>query len=223
MALKTWLSLVLAVTLALTACGGDASGPETAADTAPAAATAPTTPAAPAPTTTATQQARSQTSTQAVPPATTAAPPQTTPPEPVPDTQPAPQPEPAEPAREPVGVAIKELAVLSLVNRASPREYTQAGTVTGTYDGTMTLDATITNRGVVVEFVATLEGGTIAGRGITRPVISTSPLAGIEGTVGIVGGSGRFAGVRGRRLMINGRAKLDGSYARVRLAGTIFY
>jgi hypothetical protein len=112
---------------------------------------------------------------------------------------------------------------MRLVHRASPREYTQEGTVTGTFDGTMRLQATITNRGVVVEFVATVDGGTIEGRGITRPIITGSPLADIEGTMAIVGGSGRFAAIRGRRLAVSGKARLDGTYARVRLAGTVTY
>jgi len=112
---------------------------------------------------------------------------------------------------------------MHLVSRASPREYSQEGTVTGTFDGTMTLEATITNRGVVVEFVAAVEGGTIVGKGIARPVITGSPLAELQGRMAITGGTGRFADIRGRGLTIGGKARLDGTYARVRLAGTVTY
>jgi len=93
--------------------------------------------------------------------------------------------------------------------------------VTGTYDGTIALEARIASQGVLVRFTATLPGGTISGRGVAVAVIDGSPTPGLRGTVDVTGGTGRFAGIRGRGLKVAGRAKPDASWARVRLSGTV--
>jgi len=129
----------------------------------------------------------------------------------------------AAPDPPPAGTPIDELAVLRLVRRASAVHYFQQGTVTGTYDGTMAADETITARGVVVRFTATVAGGTISGRALATPVIDGSPWSELRGSAVILRGTGRFAGVHGRRLRVGGRGKLDGSRAHVRLTGTVSY
>ena len=95
--------------------------------------------------------------------------------------------------------------------------------MTGTFDGTIALEARITSQGVLVSFTATLPGGTISGRGVAVAVIDGSPTPGLRGTADVVGGTGRFAGIHGRGLKVTGRAKPDASWARVRMAGAVSY
>lgn len=131
---------------------------------------------------------------------------------------------PAQPAApKPAATSIDELAQLTLTNRASPAHYFQQGPVTGTFDGTISLEARITSRGVIVDFTATLPGGTITGHGIAIAVIDGSPTPGLRGTVDVTGGTGRFAGIHGRGLKVSGRAKPDASWARVRMSGAVAY
>lgn len=94
--------------------------------------------------------------------------------------------------------------------------------MTGTFDGTIELEAKITSQGVLVRFTATLPGGTISGHGVAVAVIDGSPTPGLRGTVDVTGGTGRFAGVHGHGLKVDGRAKPDASWARVRMAGVLF-
>lgn len=108
-----------------------------------------------------------------------------------------------------------------LTRRASPSHYFQQGTVTGTYDGTIELEARITARGVLVRFTATLPGGTISGRGVVVAILDSTTWPGLRGRALVTGGTGRFAGIHGRRLKVIGRSKPDASRARVRLVGTV--
>jgi guanyl-specific ribonuclease Sa len=131
------------------------------------------------------------------------------------------QPAPDSPPR--VGSPLDETAHLTLVDRVSPAHYFQQGTVTGTYDGTMQVEARITSKGVIVSFTATLPGGTISGRGVAVAILDSIRWPGLRGTAAVTGGTGRFAGIHGRRLQVSGRAKPDASKAHVRLAGTVTY
>lgn len=131
-------------------------------------------------------------------------------------TTPRPAPDP-----QPAGSPLDETADLTLVNRVSPAHYFQQGTVTGTYDGTMEVEARITSKGVIVRFTATLPGGTISGRGIAVAILDSATWPGLRGTAAVTGGTGRFAGIHGRRLKVTGRARPDASKARVRVAGTV--
>jgi hypothetical protein len=133
------------------------------------------------------------------------------------------QPAAAEPAPQPLGSPLDETAELTLVERISPAHYIQQGTVTGTYDGTMEVEARITSKGVLVSFTATLPGGTISGRGVAIAILDSVTWPALRGTAAVTGGTGRFANIRGRRLRVTGRAKPDASRARVRLAGTVTY
>jgi len=108
-----------------------------------------------------------------------------------------------------------------LTRRASPSHYFQQGTVTGTYDGTIELEARITSRGVLVSFTATLPGGTISGRGVAVAILDSTTWPRLRGRALVTGGTGRFAGIEGRRLSVTGRAKPDASKAHVRLAGMV--
>ncbi len=123
----------------------------------------------------------------------------------------------------PAGTAIDETANLRLVTKIAPGHYTQSGAVTGTYDGTMTLEAKITNRGVVVNFVASLPGGTVSGSGLALVTITGAALEPLAGTASITRGTGKFAGAHGRGLKVKGRAALDGSRGIVRLVGTVTF
>ncbi|HEU4701188.1 MAG TPA: hypothetical protein VFS37_01810 [Conexibacter sp.] len=116
---------------------------------------------------------------------------------------------------------LDERARLVLTRRVSPSHYFQQGTVTGTYDGTMEVEARITSKGVLVSFTATLPGGTISGRGVAVAILDSTTWPGLRGSARVTGGTGRFAGIEGRRLRVTGRAKPDASRARVRLAGTV--
>lgn len=118
---------------------------------------------------------------------------------------------------------IDERAVLVLTERRSPAHYFQSGPVTGTYDGTMAVEVRITSRGVIVDFTATLAGGTISGRALAVAILDDATMPGLRGTAAILRGTGRFAGIHGKRLTIAGRARPDGSRARVRLTGTVSY
>jgi hypothetical protein len=233
--------LPVALTLALASCGGGSTANPVAATTGAAspAATTPsasaTTPAAPRTTATAPQttasrarssggagapsaSARSRSSTDAS--AVTTDEPAPAPATTSPTT---PQPAAAAPPSQPAGSPIDERADLTLVRRESLVHYFQQGTVTGTYEGTMEIEARVTSKGVIVNFTATVAGGTIVGRGIAVAVIDGRPNPPLRGTAAVTGGTGRFAGIHGRRLSVSGRAKPDASHARVRLLGTVSY
>jgi hypothetical protein len=130
---------------------------------------------------------------------------------------------PAQPAPAPGATPLDEQAKLALTDRVSPAHYFQQGTVTGTFDGTMSLEVRITSKGVLVHFTATVEGGTIVGRGLAVAVIDGSSMPPLRGTATILSGTGRFADIHGRRLEVSGRGKPDGSRARVRLTGAVTY
>jgi len=128
--------------------------------------------------------------------------------------EPAPDPQPS-------ATLLDERAKLILTRRVSPSHYFQQGTVTGTYDGTIELEARITSRGVLVRFTATLPGGTISGRGVAVAILDSTTWPALRGSALVTGGSGRFAGIRGRGLKVTGRSKPDASRTHVRLVGTV--
>jgi hypothetical protein len=218
----------LASPLALAACGGGSSGP--------VAQQADATTATTAPTTTSTPPAASTTATRTVPPAaprttTTPAPsttPATTPTKPVAAApKRAQRPSKPPPAKAtPTGPpphAIQETARLTLVTRTSPIQYSQHGTVSGTLDGEMALDAKVTPKGVAVTFTVQASDGTVSGQGLAIPQITGGPVARLTGTVSVTTGTGAYAHIQGRGLRVTGSAALDGSKATVRLSGTVFY
>jgi hypothetical protein len=228
-------ALLAVLTVVLAACGGGSTaGPiaqspvATTTSAAPPAQTAPTAPS----TVAATQPAPARTGA-AVPaprPATRphgSEPGGATPPRsggegavvdaPPPAAETPTPPAPAEPAATP----LDERATLVLTRRVTPAHYFQQGTVTGTYAGTMEVEARITSKGVLVRFTATLPGGTISGRGIAIAILDSATWPGLRGRAIVTGGTGRFAGIHGRGLRVTGRAKPDASRARVRLAGTV--
>lgn len=217
--------LALALGVALVGCGGGTTGAPlastvgtTATTAAPVTSTAAATGATPSATTTAPAAApRAPARRSAAARTSPRRSPRSVSPTPVPS--PAHVPSPVAP--QPRTVTIAEFADLTLTQRASPAHYLQAGTVTGTYDGTMTADVRITSQGVLVSFTATLPGGTIAGHAIAVAVIDGSATPGLRGTGQITGGTGRFSGVHGSDLRVTGRAKPDGTSAHVRLTGPV--
>jgi len=125
------------------------------------------------------------------------------------------------PASAPAESTLDERAKLVLTRRVSPAHYFQQGTVTGTYAGTMEVEARITSKGVLVRFTATLPGGTISGRGVAVAILDSATWPGLRGRAIVTGGTGRFAGIYGRGLRVTGRARPDASRAHVRLAGMV--
>jgi hypothetical protein len=222
--------VLLTLALALAACGGGTTGPDRAAspDTPPATTGAPAPAAAPA-------QAGSPAVTTPPTSAPSGEPRTTARPRPAAATRPRtqtqagtttqsqPAPAPTSAPEEPAGTPIDELAVLTLVERRGRTHYFQAGTVTGTYDGTMQAEARVVAAGVRVHFTATVEGGTIVGTALAIPVIAGSPTAKLDGTATITGGTGKFASIRGRGLRVSGKARLDASRSRMRLTGTVTF
>jgi hypothetical protein len=218
---------------ALSACGGSGSTPSGRTATVAAAragTTAPTTPAAPAATTTRTtaKPRHARPHPRRVAPARTS-PAHTTPAPAVRrKSHPGVQPHPPAPATRkpgPVAHPVDETAHLVLVSSPGPGRYEQQGTVTGTFDGTMTLDARITGAGIVVDFTANVTGGVVTGHGLAIPTITGgSPIATLKGTATVTGGTGTFAHVRGSSLKVTGTAVLpSGAKATVHLTGTVTY
>jgi hypothetical protein len=147
-----------------------------------------------------------------------------------PPASPAPRPHPARPRpathrQGPIAHPINETAQLVLVSSPAPGRYEQQGTVTGTFNGTMTLNAHITDAGIVVDFTADVTGGIVTGHGLAIPTIdSRSPVATLNGTASITGGTGTFAHVKSSKLTVRGTAVLpSGSKATVHLTGTVTY
>jgi len=233
---------LLALALVLAACGGGSTANPVAASTDATTATTATSPAAPpatTPTAAATAPSAART-TRTAPPAVPATPHDpaapvdrprpsggasadsstTTADEPAPQEAVRPTPTPT-PARQPAESVLDERANLILTRRVSPSHYFQQGTVVGTHDGTMEVEARITSKGVLVSFTATLPGGTISGRGVAVAILDSTTWPSLRGRAIVTGGTGRFAGISGRRLKVIGRAKPDASRAHVRLVGTV--
>ncbi len=120
------------------------------------------------------------------------------------------------------GRPIEEIAQLTLDTKQSSTEYTQRGTVTGTYDGEMTLTARITERGITVRFTVTTAEGTVTGHGLAIVSITGAELEPINGTASIDSGTGSFAGIHGTGLKVKGHVALDASRGVVHLTGTVF-
>jgi hypothetical protein len=224
------------VALALGGCGSSGSNATTQATT---VATAPTTTAATTTTTVSTTAAaparprRRRARTAPVHHRAAAPRPQTTPAPAPPPSSSTPHPQAAAPRpaakrvrpQGPIAHPIEETAQLVLVSSPGPGRYEQQGTVTGTFDGTMTLNARVTDAGVVVDFTANVNGGIVRGHGLAIPTIhSGSPVATLKGTAVITGGTGTFAHVRSSKLTVGGTAVLpSGAKATVHLTGTVTY
>ncbi|MBS1869722.1 MAG: hypothetical protein JSS99_08665 [Actinobacteria bacterium] len=222
-------ALATALSAMLASCGGGSIGAPVATTTAVAPAPASTAAASPparppaAPRTTATVRARAPAAaSRRAGPTGGAAPPEQQPhrSSSAAAGRPAVR-KPAASTPKPTTSPIDERAQLVLTRRISPAHYFQQGTVTGTYDGTMEIEARITSQGVLVRFTATLPGGTIEGHGVAVAILDSTTWPALRGTAVVTGGTGRFAHVRGRGLKVNGRARPDASRARVRLTGTV--
>jgi hypothetical protein len=198
---------LLAAALALGACGGGgapASATQAAAAARTASATAPTPPVTTA--TAATTQAPAPTTEAGAPP-------------------PAKASRPPHAAQQSGATAhpIREVARLALDHKFSFAHYTEKGTITGTFDGTMTLDARAATNGIVVAFTAQLPGGSVSGHGRAILQLNGAALDPLTGTAAITAGTGAFAHAHAKGLKVAGKAALDGSRAVVSLAGTVMY
>jgi hypothetical protein len=224
------VTFALVAVLSCAGCGGQIAGQSASTTPATQAAAPPSSTTATAPSTTTSKRAarrRSPSSangstTTGQPRATTQPPASTTPVTTTPPsatakhtTQTTPKPAPA------TGTPIDETAQLTLVSKPSATEYTQHGTVTGTYGGEMTLTAKITNDGISVRFTVTTPDGTVTGHGLAIVHITGAALEPITGTAAITGGTGRFAGAHGSGMKVRGRVALDASRGVVHLMGTM--
>jgi hypothetical protein len=120
-------------------------------------------------------------------------------------------------------LTIDETAHLKRSRKISLTHYIQTGAVTGTFAGTITLDAQLGAKGVVAKFTAQLPGGTVTGTALAQLNIAGRKLDPVSGTAQIVGGTGRFAHARATGLKVTGGAALDGSQSVLRLRGTGTY
>ncbi len=120
-------------------------------------------------------------------------------------------------------LAIDETAHLKLAHKISLTHYIQTGTATGTFSGTITLDAQLGAKGVVASFTAQVPGGTVTGTALAQLNIAGQKLDPVSGTAQITGGTGRFAHARASGLRVTGGAALDGSQSVLRLRGTGTY
>jgi hypothetical protein len=120
-------------------------------------------------------------------------------------------------------LTIDETANLTLARKISLTHYIQKGTATGTFPGTITLDAQLGSKGVVAKFTAQLPGGTVTGTALAMLQINGAKLDPINGTAQITGGTGRFAHAHATGLKVSGGAALDGSRSVLRLRGTGTY
>jgi hypothetical protein len=118
---------------------------------------------------------------------------------------------------------IDETAHLKRSRKISLTHYIQTGTATGTFAGTITLDAQLGAKGVVAKFTAQLPGGTVTGTALAQLNIAGQKLDPVAGTAQITGGTGRFAHAHATGLKVSGGAALDGSQSVLRLRGTGTY
>lgn len=229
--LPALLACVVLVALTGAGCGGgQIEGQEATAPATQASVATTTTPATTQPpATTTTERPARTTRTTTEPPSTTATTttPTTTQPSTTTTTPTTPSTTATRPATTPKPAAdpgrpIEETAQLTLESKASATEYTQRGTVTGTYDGEMALTAKITERGIAVRFTVTTPDGTVTGHGLAIVRITGAEMEPITGTASIDSGTGEFAGIHGTGLKVRGRVALDASRGVVHLTGTIF-
>jgi len=120
-------------------------------------------------------------------------------------------------------LTIDETAHLKVSRKLSITHYIQTGTATGTFAGTITLDAQLGSKGIVAKFTAQLPGGTVTGTALAQLNIAGQKLDPVAGTAQITGGTGRFAHARATGLKVSGGAALDGSQSVLRLRGTGTY
>jgi hypothetical protein len=118
---------------------------------------------------------------------------------------------------------IDETARLRLAKKISLTHYIQTGTASGTFAGTITLDAQLGAKGVVATFTAQVPGGTVTGNALAQLNIAGQKLDPVSGTAQITGGTGRFAHAHATGLKVSGGAALDGSQSVLRLRGTGSY
>jgi hypothetical protein len=81
--------------------------------------------------------------------------------------------------------------------------FTERGSASGTFSGTMTLYLTITGTGVTFTMNGSLPGGTLSARG-SADIKSDKKIATVLGTAAFTGGSGRFAHAHGSGLTVGG-------------------
>lgn len=120
-------------------------------------------------------------------------------------------------------LAIDETARLTLARKLSLTHYIQTGAATGTFAGTITLDAQLGSKGIVAKFTAQLPGGSVTGAALAQLNIAGQKLDPVAGTAQITGGTGRFAHAHATGLKVSGGAALDGSQSVLRLQGTGTY
>ena len=119
----------------------------------------------------------------------------------------------------PVPHQLSETANLQLVSKKGVA-FIQEGTVTGTYAGTMRLDAKLGGKGVEGTFTVQLKGGTLSGSAAAGLALAGA-RANFKGTASITSGTGEFKNVQPAQLAFSGSVKSDASSSTVNLSGTL--
>lgn len=100
--------------------------------------------------------------------------------------------------------------------------FTEQGPSSGTYNGTLTLYLTTTQRGVTFRMSGNTSGGTLSGRG-SATVESEAKIAKVVGTAVFTGGTGRYAHARVTGLKVSGTLNRESYFLVVTFDGHLSY
>lgn len=114
-------------------------------------------------------------------------------------------------ARTAKHVAVTETVRAHLLHHHGGTELYDAGTLAGTYSGSLTIDINIAYTQATITFVCNASGGIFRGRGTTS-YYAAGHLAHFEGALSVTSGTGKFAHVSSQGLRITGTL-VRGSYA----------
>lgn len=114
---------------------------------------------------------------------------------------------------------VTETANLRLVSKKGVA-FVQEGTVTGTLNGTMRLDARLGGKGVEGTFVVTLPDGTLTGSASAALALKGA-FADFKGTATISRGTGAYKKLQPAQVAFSGSVKADASSSTVKLNGAI--
>jgi hypothetical protein len=114
---------------------------------------------------------------------------------------------------------VTETANLRLVSKKGVA-FVHEGSVSGTLNGTMRLDARLGGKGVEGTFVVTLPDGTLTGSASAALALKGA-FADFKGTATISRGTGAYKKLQPTQVAFNGSVKSDASSSTVKLSGTI--
>lgn len=100
--------------------------------------------------------------------------------------------------------------------------FTERGSASGTFNGTMTLYLDITGSGVTFTMNGSMREGTLSARG-SADIKTNKKIATIVGTAAFTGGSGRFAHARGSGLAVGGTFNRETYALSITVGGRLSY